>query len=236
MLTDLGLRWLAACDGVAPRRYAEHGVIAATAASNGTTSTRLDGLLGHFEHSVGVNRVLARFASDARRAGHHLAEWRSEAESTRRFGDGDRSYWIRPDAGGSLLSRGTRREFLFEYDRGTERAAEYRSKLIGYLHYFGNRQFEQDGDERPTVLVVTVSDQAELRIADAVGDAQREFGSRLPLLLTTEWRFSRDPSNALGLLGPVWRTSDSSQPRRSWPESNDTTARPHALRKAAQRR
>ena len=222
VLTSLGLSWLAARDGVPPRRYAEHGVIAATPGSNGTTSTRLDGLLRHFEHSVGVNRVMARLASDARRAGHHLAEWRSEAASTRRFRDGERSYWIRPDAGGVLQSGKTRHQFLLEYDRGTERAADYRSKLVGYHRYYAGRQFESGYDGPPVVLVVATSDQAEHRIAGAVRDAEHEFGSRLPLLLTTEWRFDRDPSNALGLLGPIWRTSNGSEPRRLWPESDTT--------------
>ncbi|MDA0351924.1 MAG: replication-relaxation family protein [Chloroflexi bacterium] len=220
-LTNLGLSWLAARDGVPPRRYAEHGAVAATSGSSGTTSTRLDGLLRHFEHSVGVNRVLVRLASDARLAGHHLREWRSEAASTRRFRDGERSYWIRPDAGGVLQSAQARHEFLLEYDRGTERAANHRSKLVGYHRYFATRQFESDYDGRPVVLVVSTSDEAEHRIARAVREAEREFEARLPLLLTTEWRFARDPYNSLGLLGPLWRTSDSPELRRHWPESEE---------------
>jgi protein involved in plasmid replication-relaxation len=228
VLTNFGLRWLAARDGVPPRRYAEHGVIAATSGSNGTTNTRLDGLLGHFEHSVGVNRVLARFASNVRRAGHHLAEWRSDAEPTRRFRDGDCSYWIRPHPGGSLLNRGTRHEFLLEYNRGTERAADYRSKLIGYLHYFGSREFEQDGDERPTVLVVTVSDQAELRIADAVGDAQREIGPRLPRPLASSCGGGQEAMAWRGFLPwhrRAWRVdSPSTSPATScWRSSSSTS-------------
>lgn len=222
VLTSLGLSWLAARDGVPPRRYAEHGVVAATSGSNGTTSTRLDGLLRHFEHSVGVNRVLVRLASDARRAGHVLAEWRSESASTRRFRDGERSYWIRPDAGGVLQFAQARHEFLLEYDRGTERAANHRSKLVGYHRYFAARQFETDYDGCPVMLVVATSDQAEDRLARAVREAEREFGACLPLLLTTEWRFGNDPSNALGLFGPIWRTSDIPGPRRPWPQRDDT--------------
>ena len=54
---------------------------------------------------MGVNRILPRLVADARQAGHRLTEWRNEAESTRRVRDGDRTYWIRPDAGGSLWCR-----------------------------------------------------------------------------------------------------------------------------------
>ncbi len=237
VLTDFGLRWLAARDVVPPGRYAKHGIVAATDAEGATSGTRLEGFIRHFDHSVGLNRVFVRLAEDARQGGDHLIEWRNEAESTRRFRDDDRSYWIRPDGGGSLWSGEARHDFLVEYDRGTIDAAAYRSKLVGYHRYFATRQFETDLIDPPTVLVVAVDDRAEEHAARAVRATEREFGARLPLLLTSEWRYGRDDRNRAGLLGPIWRTADSNEPRRLWPGAGrHTTTQPRAVREAAYRR
>ena len=92
VLGGLSLRWLAGRDGVPPRRYARHGIVTATSDGAGATNTRLDTLLRHLEHSLGVNRVFARLAADARRASYRLVEWRNEAESTRRFMDAGRTH------------------------------------------------------------------------------------------------------------------------------------------------
>ena len=237
VLTDFGLRWLAARDLVPPGRYAKHGIVAATDEEGATSGTRLDGFIRHLDHSVGLNRVFVRLAEDARQGGDHLIEWRNEAESTRRFRDDDRSYWIRPDGGGSLWSGEARHDFFVEYDRGTIDASAYRSKLVGYHRYFATRQFETDFIDPPTVLVVAVDDRAEAHAARAVRAAERELGSCLPLLLTSEWRFERDGRNDAGLLGPIWRTADSNKPRRPWPGAGrHTTTQPRAVREAAHRR
>jgi len=237
VLTDFGLRWLAARDLVPPGRYAKHGIVAATDEEGATSGTRLDGFIRHLDHSVGLNRVFVRLAEDARQGGDQLIEWRNEAESTRRFRDDDRSYWIRPDGGGSLWSGEARHDFLVEYDRGTIDAAAYRSKLVGYHRYFATRQFETDFIDPPTVLVVAVDERAEAHVARAVRAAEREFGAPLPLLLTSEWRYERDDRNGVGLFGPIWRTSDIPNPRRSWPGSGrHITTLPRAVREAAYRR
>ena len=237
VLADLGLRWLAARDLVPLSRYAKHGIVAATDDEGGTTGTRLEGFVRHFDHSVGLNRVFVRFAEDARKVGQRLIEWRNEAESTRRFRDDDRSYWIRPDGGGSLWNGEARHDFFVEYDRGTIDAAAYRSKLVGYHRYFTTRQFETDFASAPTVLVVAADDRAEEHAAHAVRAIEREFGSRLPLLLTSEWRYERDARNDAGLLGPIWRTADSNESRRLWPGAGrHTTTQPRAVREAAHRR
>jgi len=222
VLTDFGLHWLAGRDVVPPGRYAKYGIVAASDDAGERAGTRLDGFIRHFDHSVGLNRVFARLAEDARQVGHQLTEWRNEAESTRRFRDDDRSYWIRPDGGGSLWSGEARHDFFVEYDRGTIDAAAYRSKLVGYHRYFATCQFETDFADPPTVLVVAADDRAEARAARAVRTAEREFGSRLPLLMTGEWRYERDDRNGAGLFGRIWWTSDSPKLRRLWPQSDDT--------------
>ncbi len=210
-----GLRWLAARDGVPPRLYARHGAVAAATDGGSTAGTRLDGFVRHVEHSLGVNRTMVRLAADARRAGHRLEEWRSEAESHRRFRDDSSSYWIRPDASGSLSCAGGRHAFLLEYDRGTLDAADHRAKLTGYHRYYRNREFAGDFGGPPGLLAVATDDRAEERFARAARRASREWASQLPLLLTTEWRFARDPSNTRGLLGPIWRAAD--EPATRWP-------------------
>ena len=237
ILSDFGLHWLAARDVVPPGRYAKHGIVAASDDAGGTSGTRLDGFIRHFDHSVGLNRVFERLAEGARQVGHQLTEWRNEAESTRRFKDGDRTYWIRPDGGGSIWSGEARYDFFVEYDRGTIDAAAYRSKLVGYHRYFATRQFETDFANPPTVLVVAADDRAEARAARAVRAADREFGARLPLMLTSDWRYERDDRNEAGLLGSIWRTADSNKPRRLWPGAErHATTQPRAVREAAHRR
>ncbi len=89
-----------------------------------------------------------------------------------------------------------------EYDRGTMHATDYRAKLAGYHRYYDSRQFEDDFGEPPVLLVVAQGDRAEEHVARAARLAARVCGSRLPLILTAEWRFARDPSNARGLPGP----------------------------------
>ena len=211
-----GLRWLAARDGVSPRLYARHGVVFATTDDGRTADTRLGGLVRHGKHSLDVNRVMARLAADARHAGHRLAESRNEAESHERFRDDSSSYWMRPDASGSLSCAMGRHEFLLEYDRGTLDAADHRAKFAGYHRYYRNREFEGDFGAPTVLLAVTTDDRAEERFAWAARRASREW-AQLPLLLTTEWRFARDPANTLSLLGPIWRAPDEPATRRPWP-------------------
>ena len=112
-----------------------------------------------------------------------------------------------------------------EYDRGTMHATDYRAKLAGYHRYYDSRQFEDDFGEPPVLLVVAQDDRAEEHVARAARLAGRVFGSRLPLILTAEWRFARDPSNARGLPGPIWRTVDGPEPRRPWPDRTRSVER-----------
>ena len=67
-LTHVGLKLLAARDGVPPRRYARHGIVAA-AMPGKQGGGRLQTLLRQLDHSVGVNRFFVRLIADGAKAG-----------------------------------------------------------------------------------------------------------------------------------------------------------------------
>lgn len=208
--THDALRCLAAADAVPPLRFGEHGVMAAETSANGRGGGRLRNLRRNLEHTVGVNVFFGRLARDARRAGHPLPQWWSEAEATQHFRHDERTYWIRPDGAG-LCSLGARRvPFLFEYDRGTMRRRDYERKFVGIAAYFNSGSYEAFFGARPIVLVVAEHDRGEERFADAALSAALEFDVDLPMLFTARWRFERDPRNPAGTLGPIWRPFDSS--------------------------
>ena len=102
LLTELGMRSIAARTGVPPAVFARRGGVTFVSAKQPPGLSPV----WHREHALGVNRVAARLALDARAAGWRLVEWRNEAESTHRFAAEDgRAAWIRPDASG-VLARG----------------------------------------------------------------------------------------------------------------------------------
>ena len=100
LLTELGMRSIAARAGVPPAIYARHGGVTFVSAQPSPSRQ----VVRHREHTLGVNRFAARLAVDARAAGWRLAEWRNEAESTHRFvAEDGRIAWVRPDASGVLV-------------------------------------------------------------------------------------------------------------------------------------
>src|SRR4030095_14888430 len=97
-------------------------------------------------------------------------------------------------------------------------ARDYGEKWAAYYDYRDSRAFEHDYDGFPTILVVTTSNAVEERIARTVRAVSVGRSPTLPIRLTSEWRITRDSSNPLGLLGPIWRDpSDSVCDRRTWP-------------------
>jgi hypothetical protein len=79
-------------------------------------------------------RLEASFAVAARRARQLggddiLEEWRSAAACTHGR--------VRPDGYGCYRRNGSRFGFFLEFDRGTEKPAQYASKLATYDHYRG---------------------------------------------------------------------------------------------------
>ena len=116
VLTELGMRLLAAQAGVPPAVFGRYGGVTFASARQPSRQR----VVWHREHTLGVNRFAARLALDARAAGWRFAEWRNEAESTHHFVSEDgRRAWIRPDGSGLLVRGAEVRPFLFEYDRGT---------------------------------------------------------------------------------------------------------------------
>jgi hypothetical protein len=166
-------------------------------------------------HTLGADDVFVRLVATARAlaaAGGDdaLVEWRGAAGCSRRH--------VRPDGYGVYRHDGRLYGFFLEYDRGTMSARDYREKFAAYHAYWASRRFERDYDGFPTILVVAVNDAAEQRIAEVVSAAAIGRAPGLPVLLTAEWRISRDPTNARGLLGPIWREPEGgSVDRQCWP-------------------
>jgi hypothetical protein len=171
-------------------------------------------LLRHLTHTLGVNALLAglhRTAYRHARTGRDdtVVEWRNAASCARGR--------VRPDGYG--LYRLARREygFFLEYDRGTMSSRDYCQKFAAYHDYLASRRFARDYQGFPTILVVTTSNAAEGRIAQAVRAAAVGRGCPLPVLLTCEWRICADPQNSDGMLGQVWRETDpDGAHRRAW--------------------
>jgi hypothetical protein len=208
VVTDLGMRVLAAMAGTPPGTFACHGGVTVPDGDVPYRPVRM------IEHTLGVNRFFVRLAEDARQAGWHLAEWRNEAESSHRFRQDDRSYWIRPDGAGVLVVGRESHPFLLEYDRGTLDAGDYRGKFEGYRRYFAACEWDYNFATEPTLLFACADDRAERHVARALAANPGE----LPVLVTTEWRYQRDRQNHAGLLGPIWRSAQASNGARdSWP-------------------
>jgi hypothetical protein len=95
-------------------------------------------------------------------------------------------------------------------------ARGYEHKFQAYYAYWKALRWYQNQEHFPTVLLVTVSDAAEERIAQVARELARWQYYRLPLLLTCQWRVDED-FNRPGLLGLIWRTPDmASDDRRYW--------------------
>jgi hypothetical protein len=160
------------------------------------------GFLRYLEHTVGANAFFVELAVAARRAticarDDALLEWRSAVACA--YGR------FRPDGYGCYRRGSYRFGFFLEYDRGTERRAQYAAKLDGYYRYRDSGKFRRDYTSFPTVLVVTTSEVAEDRFArEAYLAAERCGGAVLRIFLTTTGRISAHPD---GALGPVWRTA-----------------------------
>jgi hypothetical protein len=105
--------------------------------------------------------------------------------------------------------------FFLEYDRSTMSARDYRRKFAAHHDYWAGGRYERDYDGFPTILVVTTDKTAEDRIARVALEAAIGRGPTLPLMMTCSWRV-KDPRNARGLLGPIWR-GPANDDCRYWP-------------------
>lgn len=199
VLTRKGMEYLAANAGVSSAVFRRHAGIAFF--DPGAGERPLDAV-PHVEHTIGVNRVVACLAADARAQGGRLAQWLNEAESAHRFvtPSGRRS-WIRPDASGRLDLWGGRHWFLLEYERGTLDGGDLRVKLAGYRRYYDSCVWEQGFPSEPVLLFVCADDRAERRVLHALAEST----GTLPAFVTAEWRFTLASSRAAGMLDRIWR-------------------------------
>ncbi len=215
LLATPGLRWLAARDRVPLATYARYGTAIALSGSGGTRLTRPSRAYHHFDHTVGVNRALVRFAVDARATGARLQAWYPEAASERWFvlPDG-RGARICPDGAGVLVRGPETCSFLLEYDRGTMKVAQYREKLSNYRQYFALERWRADFPSRPLLLFACARYRGEPRVMRAAA----LWSPGQELLLAPEWAYRSGRDG--GILGPVWRRSTGPELRRTLFEWN----------------
>lgn len=175
-LTDAGRRQLARQLGMsvpAARRY--HGLF-------GGTPRHRRRALRNLEHTVGANQVFVTLAVVARHArarggDEALEEWRPAAAC---------EHWrCKPDGYGAYRRGRERFGFLVEYDRGSERAAQYDAKLAAYHAYAGSEHAARRFTGLPHVLFVAETDAAEARIAAAIQRARARHGDQGFRFLTT---------------------------------------------------
>ncbi len=196
-ITLAGRRQLAGWLGLEPltaTRY--HGLIGNARGQAG----RRRRLLRTLAHTVGANSVFVAFAvaaeSATRQGGtDQLVEWRGAAACERRH--------CKPDGYGCYVRSGVEYGFFLEYDRGTERAWKYATKLRAYYWYRDSGQASRDYNGFPTLLFVTTHPTAEERIAQQAHRAWFVRGTDpLPVLVTTTWEIGQHRE---GILGPIWR-------------------------------
>jgi len=202
VLTEQGMRFLAARAGVPPSTFGEHGAVTYVKEADQGHPERA---VRHVEHTLGLNRFMVQLARDARARGWRLAAWHNEAESTCRFSEGaGPSAWIRPDASGVIDTREERVPFLVEYDRGTLDAGNYRGKFEGYRRYYKSEAWRTRFDQEPVLLFPCADDRAERRLVDALSTA----AVHAPIVVAAEWRYRVE-----GTFGAIWQTQQDGSTR-----------------------
>jgi hypothetical protein len=201
-LASAGLRTLALRDGVPVRRYARHAPVTVLTAEG----ERVPTLLQQHEHTVGANSFFIAWL-EGPPGGPYLLSWLSAAESAIRFESGGRRRWLRPDGAGAVLANGVRHQFLFEWDRGTERLPVIASKLARYAEFFQTPR--NHGDGSPALLLVTTTPHRE-ELMRRIGVAT--IGSSSDQLMTT----TAPLLDRYGPFGAVWR-GHAGQARTRWP-------------------
>lgn len=202
-LTHVGLRLFAARDGVPPRRYARHGIVAA-AMPGKQGGGRLQTLLRQLDHTVGVNRFFVSLIVAGAKGGPRLVRWLSASEAAQKFTCGDVPHWLRPDGAGDVQWQGNARRFYLEWDRGTARLPDLLEKCWLYAAYYAN--LARTGVESgPDVLIVTTSPVREDIIWRTLTMAFVEANDSVSHVLT-----STDPLvTHMGPMAAVWRRAGS---------------------------
>jgi len=202
VLTELGLRLLAARQRVPFRRFAEDGTFVALGAEG--RDTRLQTLLRQFEHTIGANSFFVRCLTARTDEDPRLVAWQSSFEATLEFDDGGGRRRIRPDGGGEFRAGDSTCGFVLEWDRGTERIAALLAKLDRYAAFY--RSQLRAAGEPPQLLVVCPTPHREALFWNA---ATAVFTSESSLR-----RLFTAPAPLLERRGPfadIWRWSGSSR-------------------------
>lgn len=205
VLTSDALHLLAAKDGVPPRRYARHGIVAAP--GDGTGVRRLETLVGQFEHTTGTNGFFVRLKRDLDASRGRLLRWLSASEAAQSFTFGERRHWIRPDGYADVRFGGKTHRLFLEWDRGTARRLDHLTQK--FQSYAGYLAVHSEQADVPDLVIVTVSPHREAVIWSIL---MKVFGGQPPsnVLTSIDTLMER-----LGPLGAVWRSSDSTH-RLSW--------------------
>lgn len=203
VLTELGLRLLAARQRVPFRRFAEDGTFVALG-ENGR-DTRLQTLLRQFEHTIGANSFFVRCLTARTDEDPRLVAWQSSFEATLEFDDGGGRRRIRPDGGGQLRAGDSTCHFVLEWDRGTERIAALLAKLDRYAAFY--RSQLREAGEPSRLLVVCPTPHREALFWNAAKAVFTSESSRRHLFTTPAPLFERR-----GPFADIWRWSGS--PRR----------------------
>ncbi len=200
-LTRTGLRLLAALLGL-PLARAERLQGLAGGGPERPTHTRRP-LARALAHTLGADAVFVALHVASRGGrGDGLVRWDNAAASARGR--------CRPDGYGVYRLGGRDVGFFLEYDRGTEKAAQYAGKWAAYYAYRDSGRAAQDYAAFPTILVVTAgSEEPVLRSARAAAVGR---AAALRILTTTTGWVAAHPQ---GMLGPIWRTPDSAD-RHFW--------------------
>jgi DNA-binding MarR family transcriptional regulator len=211
-LTGLGLKLLAARDGVPPHRYARHGIVAALMPGK-KGGGRLGTLLRQLDHTVGVNRFFVRLIQDGAKGGPRLVRWLSASEAAQKFTYGEVTHWLRPDGAGDVHYQGRVRRFYLEWDRGKVKWPDMIEKLRVYAAYYAHLARAEVSESRtPNALVVTSSPVREGVLWRAIRAAFDEAGVKpTPFLTSVGMLVER-----VGPFGLAWRSQGASD-RVLWP-------------------
>ena len=120
---------------------------------------------------------------------------------------------VNPDAFG-LLRRGSAAwAFFLEWERRAVRPATMAQRLAPYLRYYSSHRPTDDHGTRPSVLVVFEDAIAASHFLMLAEREMAQAGVKVPL-----WVSHRQAIDALGPLGPAWRTPGHWEPARLPPE------------------
>lgn len=196
VLTQVGLEFLAARDGVPWRRYARHGHFDAELRAE--ENKRLWIQMQQWEHTTGANSFFVRCTT---RPGvePHLVTWLSAFEAATRF-DYDGGFRIlRPDGFGEVEYQGADHAFFLEWDRDTERNGALDRKIDCYEAYYQTGRYGR----RPVLLIVTPSPKRENVFWREIFKVSHWGGAVYRRALTT----SAPLVEAQGPFGAIWRSA-----------------------------